>query len=157
MVASVGVMLPTIAQAAPPIDQPAAAPKKKIHSDELPNPFEDKRRELREQAINAVLKGELKTQKRGASTVAKVGTTRGEGLTNRTVAAKGQDQYVELAREKTDRIFVILAEFGNERHPKYPDVDSDKATPGPTTYEGPVHNKIPQPNRATDNTTVWQA
>jgi immune inhibitor A len=157
MVASVGVMLPTIAQAAPPIDQPAAAPEKKNHSDELPNPFEDKRRELREQAINGVLKGEIKAQKRGASTVAKVGTTRGEGLTSRRIAAKGQDQYVELAREKTDRIFVILAEFGNQRHPDFPDVDSDPATPGPTTYDGPLHNKIPQPDRAKDNTTIWQA
>ena len=28
-----------------------------------------------------------------------------------------RDQYVELAREKTDKIFVVLAEFGNERAP----------------------------------------
>ena len=157
MVTSVGIMLPTLAQAAPPVDQPAAAPKKLSQSDELPNPFEDKRRELREQAINGVLKGEIKTQKRGGSTIARVGTTQGEGLTSRGIAAKGQAQYVELGREKTDRIFVILAEFDNNRHPDYPDVDSDPATAGPTTFEGPLHNRITPPNRAVDNTTVWQA
>ena len=48
VVASVGVVLPAFAQAAPPVE-PAPAPKKhQKHSDEYPNPFEDKRRELRE-------------------------------------------------------------------------------------------------------------
>ena len=51
---------------------------------------------------------------------------------------------------------MILAEFGNERHPSYPDVDSDPATAGPTTFEGPLHNEIPEPDRAVDNRTVWQ-
>ena len=31
-----------------------------------------------------------------------------------------EDQYVELAREKTDKIFVVLAEFGNQRAPELP-------------------------------------
>ncbi|MGH3923635.1 MAG: immune inhibitor A domain-containing protein, partial [Pseudonocardiaceae bacterium] len=68
-----------------------------------------------------------------------------------------KSQYVELARETTDRIFVILAEFGNERHPDYPDQDTDPDTPGPATFEGPLHNAIPAPNRSVDNSTVWQA
>jgi immune inhibitor A len=114
--------------------------------DDLPNPFEDKRRELREQAVNGVLKGTVKTQNHGGSIVAKVGRVQG-----------GKDQYVELSREKTDRIFVILAEFGNDRHPDYPDVDSDPDTPGPTTFDGPLHNSIPEPDRTKDNTTIWQA
>ncbi len=71
--------------------------------------------------------------------------------------AKQQDQYVELSQERADKIFVILAEFGNERHPDYPDVDTDPDTPGPTTFEGPLHNKIPEPDRTKDNSTVWQA
>ncbi|WP_203938961.1 immune inhibitor A domain-containing protein [Spirilliplanes yamanashiensis] len=157
MVSTVGIMLPTVAQAAPPVEPPAAAPVGERHSDELPNPFEDKRRALRQEAINGVLKGEIKAQERNGSMVAKVGATQGEGLTSRRVAAKGKDQYVELAREQTDRIFVILAEFGDEAHPEYPDgVDVDPATPGPTQYDGPVHNAIPQPDRTKDNTTVWQ-
>ncbi|MFC3382827.1 immune inhibitor A domain-containing protein [Couchioplanes azureus] len=156
MVTSFGALLPAVAQAAPPVEPTTLKVVKADPADELPNPFEDKRRELREEAISAVLKGEAKTQKREGSTVVKVGKTRGGGETNRRVAKGGQDQYVELGRERTDKIFVILAEFGNERHPNYPDVDSDPDTPGPTTFEGPLHNKIPSPDRTKDNTTVWQ-
>ena len=119
-------------------------------SDDLPSATEEKRRELREVAIKKVLAGKLKVQQRGASQVAKVG---------RTTAAKGQpaeDQYVELAREKTDKIFVVLAEFGNERAPGYPDQDTDPKTPGPATFNGPLHNAIPAPDRTKDNSTVWQ-
>jgi immune inhibitor A len=156
MVSSVGIALPAAAMAAPPVDPAPAQAGKKAPVDELPNPFEDKRRELREAAINGILKGTVKTQERGGSTVAKLGKTRGGGETNRRVARAGQDQYVELSNERTDKIFVILAEFGNDRHPNYPDVDSDPATPGPTTFEGPLHNAIPSPDRTKDNTTVWQ-
>ena len=113
-------------------------------SDELPNPVEEKRRELREVALRKVLKGNATVRKRGASQVVKVGR------------ANGEDQYVELAREKTDKIFVVLAEFGNERHPEYPDQDTDPATPGPARFDGPLHNQIPAPDRAKDNSTVWQ-
>ena len=44
-----------------------------VTSDELPNPLEDKRRELREEAVKAVLNGEATPEQRGASTVVKVG------------------------------------------------------------------------------------
>ncbi|WP_369819661.1 immune inhibitor A domain-containing protein [Actinoplanes sp. TFC3] len=156
MVSAVGISLPTVAQAAPPVE-PAPVASKAPKKDDLPNPLEDKRRELRQEAVQGVLKGKFKTQQRNGSTVAKVGNTKGGGFAARTVKAAGQDQYVELDNERTDKIFVILAEFGNERHPDYPDVDSDPATPGPTTFEGPLHNNIPQPDRSKDNTTVWQA
>lgn len=143
------------AEAATP-DPLAATPA----SDELPNPQEEKRRELRQEALTKVLNGTAKAEKRGASTVVKLGTK------TKTAGAKGQrtaktaakvDQYVELSREKTDRIFVVLAEFGNERHPSYPDVDIAPAIPGPATFEGPLHNQIPAPDRSVDNSTVWQA
>jgi immune inhibitor A len=158
MVASVGIMLPSTANAAPPVDP---APAAKAHSskapvDDLPNPLEEKRRALREQAVADVISGKAKVQKKNGSRVVKVGRTHGTGAANRTLAAAGVDQYVELGRERTDRIFVILAEFGNERAPGYPDVDTDPNTPGPTTFEGPLRNKIPAPNRAVDNSTVWQ-
>ncbi|HEX8346243.1 MAG TPA: immune inhibitor A domain-containing protein, partial [Actinoplanes sp.] len=156
LVTTAGIAFPAVASAAPPVEPPTTAAGKKTHQDDLPNPLEKKRRELREQAVNGILKGDIKTFKRGGSTVAKVGTTQGDGVTNRRIAAAGKDQYVEIGRQQTDRIFVILAEFGNERHPDYPDVDSDPATPGPTTFEGPLHNSIPQPDRRVDNTTVWQ-
>ena len=76
-------------------------------------------------------------------------------------------KYIELVREKTDRVFVVIAEFGTTRHTSFCDaVDTDPAPPNPCafpsdgtplTYEGPEHNKIPQPNRKVDNSTLWQA
>jgi len=50
MVSSAGIMLPAAAMAAPPVDPAPATASKKAPLDELPNPFEDKRRELREAA-----------------------------------------------------------------------------------------------------------
>jgi immune inhibitor A len=67
--------------------------------------------------------------------------------------AKGQ--YVELEREGTDKIFTIIVEFGNERYPHA--LFSGPATDGtPTTYDGPLHNQIPEPDRSVDNSTLWQ-
>jgi hypothetical protein len=108
--------------------------------DELPNPAEEKRRALREVALQKVLSGDAKVRQRGASEVVKV----------------ADDQYVELAHEKTDKIFVILAEFGDTRHASYPDQDTNKNIPGPATFNGPLHNAIPAPDRSKDNSTVWQ-
>jgi immune inhibitor A len=160
MVTSVGILVPAGATAAPPVDPAPVAKASGANSapvDDLPNPLEDKRRALREAAVADVVSGKAKAVKKNGSTVVKVGRTQGSGVSNRAVAKAGEDQYVELGREQTDRIFVILAEFGNDRHPSYPDVDSNPAIPGPTTFEGPLHNKIPAPNRAVDNSTVWQA
>ncbi len=127
--------------------------------DELPNPAEDKRRELRQQAITSVINGEVTPQQINGSTVAKVGTTE-EAATaengRKSAAAKKTDQYVELSRETTDRVFVILAEFGNDRATDYPDQDTNPDIPGPAVFDGPLHNKIPEPNRALDNSTKWQ-
>ncbi|WP_433384934.1 immune inhibitor A domain-containing protein [Actinoplanes sp. CA-142083] len=145
MVTSVGVLLPTVAQAAPPVEPVTAVPGGRAGVDDLPSPLEDKRRALRAQAVSDVVSGKAKPVDRNGSQVVKVGR---HGR---------KDQYVELSRQRTDRIFVILAEFGNERHPSYPDVDSDPNTAGPTTYEGPLRNKIPEPDRTKDNSTVWQA
>jgi immune inhibitor A len=113
-------------------------------ADELPNRAEEKRRALREVALQKVLAGDAKVRRRGASRVVKV------------ARANGEDQYVELAREKTDKIFVILAEFGDTRHPSYPDQDTNPNIPGPATFNGPLHNAIPEPDRSKDNSTVWQ-
>ncbi|HJR80130.1 MAG TPA: immune inhibitor A domain-containing protein [Anaerolineales bacterium] len=65
-----------------------------------------------------------------------------------------QGQFVELALEDTDKIFVVIAEFGNTRHVSFPD-----SSPVSTAlvFDGPLHNSIPQPNRAVDNSTLWQA
>ncbi|HET8959766.1 immune inhibitor A domain-containing protein [Nocardioides sp.] len=78
------------------------------------------------------------------------------------------DRSVKLRNEGTDRIFVVLAEFGNERYqgagsaacgagcftdnPPY-----DISDPEPKTFDGPLHNQIPKPDRTKDNSTLWQA
>ena len=159
-----GLAFGSSATAAPQPKLPTAAPSvaEPAHADhDLPNPLEDKRRALRQEGLSDVLSGRAKPQKVNGSTVVKVGKTQAEGAAARSTRANAatqtEDQYVELSREKTDRIFVILAEFGNERHPSYPDQDTDPDTAGPTRFDGPLHNEIPQPNRAVDNSTVWQA
>ena len=125
--------------------------------DELPNPAEEKRRALRSEAITQILNGEVAPQQVNGSTVVKL---KGAKDSTPAPARPGQkaakdvqtkDKYVELKREKTDKIFVILAEFGNERHPSYPDQDTSPATPGPVRFDGPLHNEIDEPNRAVDN------
>jgi immune inhibitor A len=142
----VGLTLPSAATAAGPVGE---APKAVAAGpDELPHPLEEKRRSLRQEALSQVLSGEAKVTTKGGSSVVKL---HGQGRRGQ------QDRYVELGREKTDKIFVVLAEFGNQRDPLYPDQDTAPAIAGPTTFEGPLHNKIPAPNRAVDNSTVWQA
>ena len=66
------------------------------------------------------------------------------------------DQYVELSRETTDRIFTLLVEFGDQRDPEYPDQDTSADTDGPVRFDGPDHNEIPEPDRSLDNSTVWE-
>ena len=161
-----GLMAGTSASAAPTPKLPAAAPSVAEPAQaehDLPNPLEDKRRALRQEGLSEVLSGRAKAQKINGSTVVKVGEKAAEGAAagkaaKSTKAGKGptEDQYVELSREKTDKIFVILAEFGDERHPNYPDQDTAPAVPGPTRFDGPLVNQIPEPNRAVDNSTIWQ-
>ncbi|MDF2966862.1 MAG: peptidase immune inhibitor [Nocardioidaceae bacterium] len=61
-------------------------------------------------------------------------------------------KYAKVTQAGRDKVFVVLAEFGNTRHPDYPD-DPDT---GATTFQGPRHNRIPRPDRSVDNTTIWQ-
>ena len=126
----------------------AAEPSSAGPRDELPNPLEDKRRALRSTAVQQVVQGRATPELRNGSRVVRVPGTGRKGH---------RDRYVELSREKTDKIFVVLAEFGTQRDPKYPDVDSDPDTPGPVVWDGPLHNAIPKPDRRVDNSTVWQS
>ncbi len=127
----------------PPAKKAVSGEPLTVSRDELPNAAEDKRRALREEALTEVLKGNVDPVQRGDSTVVKLG--------------KGNKaQFAELSRTTTDRVFVILAEFGNARHPSYPDQDTSPATAGPVAFDGPLVNQIPQPDRAVDNSTVWQ-
>ena len=59
--------------------------------------------------------------------------------------AKGQ--FVELALEKSDRVFVILVDNGDQ-------VAASATIPN---YNGPLHNAIAEPDRNFDNNTIWQS
>jgi immune inhibitor A len=144
----------------PKVAAPAAAPSSsepQLTSDDLTNPQESKRRELRDVAIQDVIAGNKTPQMINGSKVVKVGSKNLSRSDQKRTGKTKVDQYVELQREKADKIFVILTEFGNERHPSFPDQDTDPDTAGPSTFEGPLHNSIPAPNRKTDNSTIWQA
>ena len=143
-----------------PTVEPAAAPP---GPDELPNPLEDKRRELRQEALTAVVNGEATPTEVDGSTVVQVGEQAGANDSSTQRSGQGgrggrtpKDQYVELSRETTDRVFVLLVEFGDERHPDYPDQDTSVDTPGPARFDGPLHNEIPEPDRTVDNSTIWE-
>ena len=147
-----GVIGASAANASPPV---APDTSEVIASDNLPNPLDEKRSALRETAITGVLDGELQTEQRGESTVVKVGSTdeasaAPDANARSSASSKKKDQYVELSREATDRIFVVLAEFGDEASPYAPADDAQRT-------EGPLHNEIPEPNRKTDNSTIWQS
>ena len=139
---------------------PTARPEAASTVHDLPDPLEDKRRATRQEAISQVIDGRAEVINRNGSKVVKLdgGVAPKAAAKGRRVqaAAPAEDRYVELAREKTDKIFVVLAEFGTERHPDFPDTDTDPATAGPSTFDGPLHNAIPAPDRAVDNRTVWQ-
>ena len=134
-------------------------------TDELSNPLETRRRALQEKALDLVLTGERKIERINGSDVVRVGTKTASYSpaeqrrlrAGKAVKPRKVDAYVELSREQTDKIFVVLAEFGNERAPGYPDQDTAPTIPGPGTFEGPLHNAIPEPDRTKDNSTVWQA
>ena len=135
---SAGLAAPTGASAAPPEDRPSAG---RSAAHDLRSPMQKKQDRLKERALEKVIAGDANP--RGDNKVVRV--------------AKGQ--YVELEREGTDRVFVVIAEFGETRHPDYCDETSGCARPSdgtPQKYDGPRHNQIPQPDRAVDNTTLWK-
>ncbi len=99
---------------------------------DLEGPLSKTQAAQREEALNQVLSGKATVKNRGGSKVV--------GLKSK----KGDTKYVELGREKTDKIFTILVEFGDKVDSRY------GGTPGP------LHNQIAKPDRKVDNSTAWQ-
>ena len=86
---------------------------------------------------------------------------RGDVAVDREVVKLGKGRFSKVAHTGTDRIFVVLAEFGNKRHSAFCDSTDpdDCAFPSdgtPTRYDGPRHNQIPEPDRTVDNSTLWK-
>ncbi|WP_314175501.1 immune inhibitor A domain-containing protein [Streptomyces winkii] len=96
--------------------------------DNLRGPFDKAQDKKRQAALQQLAQGDAKKVQRKGSEVVKL----------------DDGKYVELAREKTDKIFTILVEFGDKVDDKY---GGDP---------GPVHNKIPAPDRDKDNSTYWK-
>ncbi|MFF6998493.1 immune inhibitor A domain-containing protein [Streptomyces sp. NPDC008313] len=96
---------------------------------DLDGPLSKTQDAQRQEALNQVISGDAKAKNRDGSKVVKL---------------KGKDKYVELGREKTDKIFTILVEFGDKVDSRY------------GGEAGPKHNEIAAPDRKKDNSTAWQ-
>jgi immune inhibitor A len=83
--------------------------------------------------------------------------TGGTGATEKL----GRGVYGKVATAGTEKIFVVLAEFGDTTHSAYPDEPDPADLPEDYTpasvFDGPMHNDIPKPNRKKDNSTLWKA
>ncbi|MES4908030.1 MULTISPECIES: immune inhibitor A domain-containing protein [unclassified Streptomyces] len=121
------------------------APAKTDVEHDLAGPFSKQQEAQRQEALQQVISGDAKADRRGASQVVKL----------------GKGKYVELAREKTDKIFTILVEFGDkvDDTTMYDPDGADGPEPPVKKYggtPGPAHNTIAEPDRANDNSTAWQ-
>ncbi|CAM5453915.1 protease [Streptomyces avidinii] len=144
----------TIAQAdpgrttanAPAADRqdPTASSKEKVEHN-LVGPFTVQQEQAKKAALEQVLTGKKTVEQRGASKVVKL----------------DDKKYVELGREKTDKIFTILVDFGDQVDSTTmfdPDGPGGPKPPAPKYggNPGPAHNQIAQPDRATNNSTAWR-
>lgn len=124
---------------------PSAGPGLTHRSDNLPNPRAEKQAAERKAAVDKLVKGEAKVKTVDGKKVielqapesAKSAHGRGKG----TKPKKGK--YVQYDPNQSTKIFATLAEFGTKT----------KAATGGT--EGPLHNAIPEPDRAKNNSTYW--
>lgn len=114
------------------MDRHDPSPDKTTRSHDLKGPLSDTQAAQREEALKQVISGNASVKKKDGSNVVQL------------KSKKGDAKYVELGREKTDKIFTILVEFGDKVDSRY---GGDA---------GPLHNEIAKPNRRTDNSTAWQ-
>ena len=151
-----GLLISSPTSANPGVSAPEEAPSADRpqggHEPKHPLKIKEKRDAQRQAALERVMRGKSPFPK---------GTPKGE--------------QIPLEREGTDRVFVVLAEFGNERYagagsapnPTTGDPGCPAGCftdtppfnlpdPEPTTFDGPLHNQIPAPDRTKDNSTIWQ-
>ncbi|MFG2914648.1 immune inhibitor A domain-containing protein [Kitasatospora sp. NPDC048298] len=107
-----------------------------------------------EHNIPGPLTAKVEAEQKAATEKLLNGTAQIEQHNGSTSVKLGKDKYVELARERTDKIFTILVDFGDQ-------VDNTtKTADGKVKYggeAGPKHNEIEAPDPATNNSTAWQA
>ena len=118
-----------VAVAAPPANPETTQNGSAAHRpDDRPNKLENKRREMKNRAVELVLNGDRAVKQRGGSKSVRV--------------APGQ--WVEYDLEATGEILSFLVEFGDKADPRFP-----------TAPTGPMHNEIAEPD-GKDNTTYWK-
>ncbi|MFR9673849.1 immune inhibitor A domain-containing protein [Streptomyces sp. TR02-1] len=133
------VMVPATVAQAQPDPQSDAQPEQHSKAHERQNahnldgPFSAEQRQEKTAALEKLAagegnKGKARTFRRNGSKVMKL----------------DRGKYVELAREKTDKIFTVLVEFGDQVDPEY------------GGNPGPQHNRIAEPDRSENNTTLWK-
>jgi immune inhibitor A len=118
------------AGAAPNAGKGDPAAGSKVVSDSLTMPWQKKYQDRRQKALEKKLRS---------------------GSTGESVKV-GKGAYGRVAQTGTDKIFVVLAEFGDTQHSAYAGQADDAQR-----VDGPLHNQIPKPNRSKDNSTNWQA
>ncbi|MFE1860410.1 immune inhibitor A domain-containing protein [Streptomyces anandii] len=129
---------PAVAQEKPSPPEPAAAAHRAMGAEGPQPPVAapaHRQQALRAQAMQRLNSGTLaRTSDGRAPARAKIG-----------------DDYVPLARQRTDKVFVILAQFGDK-------VDDSTLYNGHVRYggtPGPRHDQIPRPGRD-DTHTYWE-
>ncbi|KPC64856.1 protease [Streptomyces chattanoogensis] len=146
--AGAAALSPGVANAGPRTPAPVVkghdpAPERAVDHN-LRGPFSDKQAAQRKEALEQVISGDARPTERGGSKVVQL--------------ARGK--YVELARQKTDKIFTILVDFGDKVDDTTMfDPDGDGPKPPVKKYggdPGPAHNRIAEPDRTKDNSTAWQ-
>ncbi|MBT2466994.1 immune inhibitor A [Streptomyces sp. ISL-66] len=137
LLAAPALTAPAFASSAPP-PPPAGQTRAEQAAAPPPAPLELQRQALRRQALEDVAAGWP-------------GGLRAEADGTLPRQAKVGKRYVELAQERKDKVFVILAEFGDQ-------VDNTTEFEGKPRFggtPGPLHNTIGKPAED-DNHTLWR-
>jgi immune inhibitor A len=114
----------TPAGAAPPAGDGSGGTAAAGRQDNRPGPRTKELVEKRKAAIEKVARGQAKANDDG-------------------VVQLAENKFAEIQTTKQDKIFTILAEFGDQGSGRF------------GTAPGPLHNSIAAPDRAVDNTTLW--
>ncbi|GAB3538301.1 immune inhibitor A [Arthrobacter tecti] len=107
-------------------------------SDDKAGKLDRKQREVREEAVDKLINGEATTEIRGGERVIKVPGDAGAGIQRKRADQDSKDSYVRYPEKRTENLFVIPAEFGDEIHPQA------------GGQPGPLHNQMPKPDRDFD-------
>ncbi|MFF2388047.1 immune inhibitor A domain-containing protein [Agromyces sp. NPDC058104] len=121
-----GIAFGPAAVAAPPADDSGKSPAAAQRLDNRPGPLTERQNERRKVAHELVRSGQASPNEDG------VVALNDEG-----------DKFAEVAVEGTGQVFTILSEFGDQGSGKL------------GTVPGPLHNEIPEPDRAVNNSTHW--